>query len=215
MEFLPNAVIGFPWASYAVKKSRSATITFYNFLSELAEAIQFDKSELKARISESIASGSYPVMYTGQSMYGVDKSTVSNRKTAPGRTQAKQNSFTAPERLCWNCKSPDHTLAKCTHPKNLEQIAARKVEFYMNKYPGDEAKALKRTLFGMCTERAGPTEVLFQDVYDPSADGDEPQGNRSKSNNDDLVETLYQRLVISRQDITKHPGSQDFPPGAL
>ena len=73
------------------------------------------------------------MIYNGQSMYGVDKYNVSDRKTAPGRTRTKQNSFIAPKRLFWNLESRDHTVPECNHPKNIEEIADRNFEFYLNK----------------------------------------------------------------------------------
>ena len=49
----------------------------------------------------------------------------------------------------------------------------------------------------MFAERASPTEVLSQDVYDPFPDRKEPKGNSSVTNDDALLQALSYILVIS------------------
>jgi len=224
-EYLRNAIIGYSWAKGPLNRDSAEDLSYQELYSQLQAAIQQEIEEKAAVLLDqsigrsapalprtnglpSRSSGSIPgVLFTSPAKYGRDNS----RRSGGSTTGITAN---IGERSCWNCGATDHLLTDCRKPRNLAEIAARKVQFYDRKKFKDEKKALKRVLLEFCEE----FQHSKQDETDDDECYDNPQvffsdfandlhdlSDQEDGNDAGIADQLFTRAHAARDHLAKNP----------
>ena len=201
IEYLRSAVIGMSWAHEPLSRVTAGGMSYQELYSQLESSIQQEREEKAAILQDTNygrsvnhSSDKIPgIFFNGQARYGRGKN-WKNEQTDSHQPRSKS---------CWNCGSSNHLLGSCLKPKDLTNIAARKVQYYNKTKYDDEKQSLKRVLFEFCkqiepetemTDEFDDAEVFFQGCHD----GDECK--YSSEENDSSEPSLTQDSKIPNDD---------------
>ena len=158
IEFLRNAIVGYPWSHEPLSRVPTHKLTFQMVYGKLEAALQlFKEAKLAMRrdTAETGYQGSHNdpsnVFYQGQAKYLRDVSAF--RRGRDRGSQGKQKKTFNPLSIqgCFNCESPDHVLKHCPHPLNIAKAATRKVDYYSKKDKG-RTYTVRQVLADLCMQ---------------------------------------------------------------
>lgn len=176
MEYLQNAVIGYPWAKEACSRANAGLLKYHEFYNQLESAVQLEQEEKVGRLRDqkhlrlTSVMNDDPVLrsrisdtyYNGQPRYA--KEPQPWRKT---QRPSQERRF-RPNIICWGCRKPGHILSDCTEP-TLQNVA-KKVQYYQKNKFEDPHKATKRVLFELCQELDKEEELVSPEEEYEDAD---------------------------------------------
>jgi hypothetical protein len=121
--------------------------------------------------------------------------------TEGARTQ--NNPKQKPKKQCWNCGSSDHLLNSCPKINDLNNTAAKKVQYYDKSRFSDQNKAFKQVLFEICEQlEAEPGtvdkyqdgSVFFNGCQQDADEAEQSESGYTSANENDVVEPLFFKI---------------------
>lgn len=142
VEYLRNAVVGFPWAKEPLSRVGTMGLTFQQLHAELAASLQLENDTNQAKSNQDSSSVSYDktesnqTYFAGQGRYRQGFRPFTRNRITPATTKQSFNPLNI--QGCFNCGGK-HLMKECPKPIDSAKAAASKIKYYSKKNNGQYA----------------------------------------------------------------------------